>query len=52
MTTFAHTHHARTPDPATSPGRILTMPTASRLSAFVARLWATDRPLTGSGCSC
>jgi len=49
MTTFAHTHHARTPDPAPSQGRILTMPTASRLSAFVARLWATDRPLTGSG---
>jgi hypothetical protein len=25
------------------------MPTALRLSAFVARLWATDRPLAGSG---
>jgi hypothetical protein len=25
------------------------MPTASRLSAVVARLWTTDRPLTGSG---
>jgi hypothetical protein len=25
------------------------MPTAVRLSAFVARLWAIDRPLTGSG---
>jgi hypothetical protein len=25
------------------------MPTALRLSAFVARLWAIDRPLTGSG---
>ena len=49
MTTFAHTHHARTPDPATRSTRILTMPTASRPRAFVARLWATDRLLTGSG---
>jgi hypothetical protein len=49
MTTFVHTHRARTPNPATRSTRIVTMPTASRLSAFVARLWATDRPLTGSG---
>ena len=49
MTTFGHTHRARTPDPATRSTRILTMPTVSRLSAFGARLWATDRPLTGSG---
>ena len=49
MRTFAHTHHPRTADPASRSTRILMMPTASRLSVFVARLWATDRPLTGSG---
>jgi len=49
MTTFAHAHHARTSNPVTSPSRISTMPIASHLSALVARLWATDRPLTGSG---
>jgi hypothetical protein len=49
MTTFGHTHRARTPHPATRSTRILTMPTVSRLSAVGARLWATDRPLTGSG---
>ena len=49
MQTYAHTHHARTPAPLTSTSRVSTMTTNSRLSTLLARLWAADRLLTGSG---
>jgi len=49
MTILALAQDARTPDLITNSGRTLTRPIAWHLRAFVARLWATDRPLTGSG---
>lgn len=49
MRRLALAQHARTPDLISTSGRTLTMSIASHLRAFLARLWATDRPLTGSG---
>lgn len=48
MTILALTHQAPTHGSTTS-ARIPTVPLASHLRAFLARLWAADRSLTGSG---
>jgi hypothetical protein len=49
MLTFAHTHPARTQSPMVDTSAASTIPIARRMQALLARLWAADPLLTGTG---